>query len=247
MSVARTVYTFFSSVDCTNADTLTWAQLRRGSDAAFMARLTGGGESLAPCGLVNIALFTDSYVLERSTQTGWEVVTIDESGVALPADSNSFNKVYEDQGVVYLANQRASWLSATSLEHWKVWQRTPPGSTVRNLWGVVSGGLSQGSYRIRFTENSPVWDEWGVPERRLIITGQFSALGNGGAIRTLAGTMLLVGAAELAIALAFLALWLRPAPPEAPAPALAEAPADCESQRMELEYPKRESVHAVRV
>ena len=32
------VYTFFSSVSCSNADTLAWATLRRGSDSSFINR-----------------------------------------------------------------------------------------------------------------------------------------------------------------------------------------------------------------
>lgn len=195
------VYTFFSSVSCTNADTLQWAQLRRGSDSTFISRLTAAGDSaLSPCGLVNIALFTDSYTLERQNANLWEAVSIDSSDVAWSRDDNSFNKVYEDQGRLYLANEaRASWLPPEWLEHWKVWQRTPPGQTVRNLWGVIQGGLTKGEYRIQLVENSPIWEEWGVVARRLIITGNPSWLGNIGAMQALAGSMLALGCVELVL------------------------------------------------
>ncbi|CAK9006483.1 unnamed protein product [Durusdinium trenchii] len=198
------VYTFFSTVTCSNADTYEWAQKRRGSDSAFMARLPT--DSLAPCGLVNIALFTDSYLFERDLGASWEAVTIDESRVALPADDESFNKVTQDNGTIYLQNSRASWLTPDILEHWKVWQRTPPGQTVRNLWGYVEGGLELGTYRINFTENSAIWEEWGAPEKRLIITGNPSWLGNPGAMQAVAGCMFFLGGLEFVLFFAFLVM-----------------------------------------
>jgi len=240
------VYTFFSSVSCSNADTLAWATLRRGSDRSFIDRLTAAGTGLTPCGLVNLALFTDSYALERQNSTAWEAVSIDSSNVAWSRDQYSFEKVYEDQGTVYLANERASWLPPEWLEHWKVWQRTPPGQTVRNLWGVVEGGLAKGNYRINFLENSPIWEEWGVPERRLILTGNPSWLGNIGAMETLAGAMFVFGSCELIllISLVVLVFVLKIQPvvsdpdPSPPPPAAQMALA---SQR------QREVVHSMRV
>ena len=37
-----------------------------------------------------------------------------------------------------------SMASTLSSKPAQVWQRTPPGTTVRNLWGVVEGGLVTG-------------------------------------------------------------------------------------------------------
>lgn len=152
---------------------------------------------------------------------------------------------------MYLANERASWLPPEWLEHWKVWQRTPPGQTVRNLWGVVEGGLAKGNYRINFLENSPIWEEWGVPERRLILTGNPSWLGNIGAMQTLAGAMFVFGSCELIllISLVVLVFVLKIQPvvsdpdPSPPPPAAQMAPAQMAlaSQR------QREVVHSMRV
>ncbi|CAK8993057.1 Cell cycle control protein 50B (Transmembrane protein 30B) [Durusdinium trenchii] len=241
------VYTFFSTVTCSNADTYEWAQKRRGSDSAFMARLPT--DSLAPCGLVNIALFTDSYLFERDLGASWEAVTIDESRVALPADDESFNKVTQDNGTIYLQNSRASWLTPDILEHWKVWQRTPPGQTVRNLWGYVEGGLELGTYRINFTENSAIWEEWGAPEKRLIITGNPSWLGNPGAMQAVAGCMFFLGGLEFVLFFAFLVMifgW-QSVPTGAGDPVDIE-PMEAEpTARVPEVRPPREPVHSVRV
>lgn len=249
------VYTFFSAVNCDSADSREQVVRRRGLDTAFLSRVDAvNSTDLAPCGLVNIAMFTDSYALDRMDGPGnWQGIAIDESGVAWSTDDEAFDKVVEQaSGSVYLKGDRLSWLSPGDfLEHWKVWQRTPPGQRVRNLWGVIEGGLTQGSYRIRFLENSPIWESWGVPERRVIISGKWSALGNQGAIQSVAGFMFAVAVAEI---ITFLVLlvggFLAPSAPsrivEVQLSPLNEADPEA-PEPVVLGAPKKEPVHTARV
>ncbi|CAE8634008.1 unnamed protein product, partial [Polarella glacialis] len=201
-NVATTVV---SPVTCLDSDSRSWANWRRAGDTAFLARIAAvAGTGLAPCGLVGISMFTDEFTFDKKTPSStWGRVEADETEVALPGDATAYSKKVQAKGGKLVINGQESWISTGSFyEHWKVWYRTPASSTVRNLWAVVKGGLKTGTYRVNFVENSPIWETWGVPEKRLVIAGKH-ALGSQGAMRALGGTCLAVAGLELLAFLVF--------------------------------------------
>ncbi|CAJ1414429.1 unnamed protein product [Effrenium voratum] len=203
----RTAYNFLSTADCSQADTLDWASFRRGQDAAFMAKIGAAGPELLPCGLVSISMFTDNFTFHKSTNGGWERLDADSSDVALPSDAAAFAKLQpEGGGRLYIQSDTkiASWLMVDQFEHWKVWQRTPVAPSVHNLWAVIKGGLAPGNHKVVFEENSAIWHEWGVAEKRLVFTTRHS-LGNKGALVAAGGFCLTMAIMEVFALISMLA------------------------------------------
>ncbi|CAE7691751.1 chat-1 [Symbiodinium pilosum] len=207
----RVVYTFLSVATCTAADSRAWVRMRRGSDTTFVARVeAAAGDDLAPCGLVSLSTFTDNFTFHQATDNGWERLEANESDIALESDADAYGKLHpplegEERFYILESDQRReTWLTPGFFEHWKVWYRTPVAPHVRNLWAVIKGGLPQGSYKVQFVENSPVWHDWGVAEKRLIFAQRHS-LGNRGALGLVGGLCLMLAGLE-AIALAAMLL-----------------------------------------
>mmetsp|Transcript_42945 Transcript_42945/g.80131 ORF Transcript_42945/g.80131 Transcript_42945/m.80131 type:complete len:441 (-) Transcript_42945:253-1575(-) len=199
----RVVYTSLSSMTCSHADSRDWARTRRGNDTTFMSRVEAAdGDGLTPCGLVAMSLFTDNFTFYQSTADGWERLDANESDVSLPSDDLSFGKILpplegEDRMHTVVSDQRIeTWLTPLFFEHWKVWYRTPIAPHVRNLWAVIKGGMPKGTYKVFFEENSQIWHDWGVAEKRLIFTTKHG-LGNRGAISTTGGLCLAIAGLEV--------------------------------------------------
>ncbi|CAE8625427.1 unnamed protein product [Polarella glacialis] len=209
---SRVVTTFGSRVVCEASDTKDWARLRRAGDPSFLARIEAVPTAdLAPCGLVALSMFTDSFVFYKSlsdSSDSWEKLEADESDVALPADATAYQKKIHGPSSGWSGLEIGganSWLTPGSFyEHWKVWYRTPASPHVRNLWAVIRGGLSKGVYKVSFSENSPIWEDWGVPEKLIVISGKHS-LGNKGALRCLGTVCLCLAGAEVLCVLLFAA------------------------------------------
>ncbi|CAE8593494.1 unnamed protein product [Polarella glacialis] len=204
------VTTLVSPVTCLDSDSRSWANWRRAGDTAFLARIAAvAGSGMAPCGLVGISMFTDEFTFDKkATSSTWNRVDADETQVALPGDATTYSKKISANGGKLIINGQESWISAGSFyEHWKVWYRTPASSNVRNLWAVVKGGLQTGTYRVNFVENSPIWEKWGVSEKRIVIAGKHS-LGNRGAMRAVGGTFLAVAGLEVFAFLVFCGCFL---------------------------------------
>jgi hypothetical protein len=209
----RVVSSFLSNAGCNNADTRALAIWRRGNDS-LVARIEGTpGDGLAPCGVVALSMFTDNYMFERFDGSAWDRLLADESGVALVTDSEMYAKTISgpESGSDYLAIKEkkgsgsvVSWLSPGAFyEHWKVWYRTPISSHFRNLWAVVQGGLKKGQYRVHFHENSPVWDDWGIPKKTVLLSTKHF-LGSKGAMAFLGGASLTLGIFQVFMLLLFM-------------------------------------------
>lgn len=205
------INTFMGSITCEAAETLTQARFRRGSDESFMSRIEAvTSKNLVPCGLVSLSMFADNYNFEKFNDTGWERLEADETDIALPADETAYAKITAPaEGSEQMRiGEKESWLTQGSFyEHWKVWYRTPPSPTVRNLWAVIKGGLPEGEYKVNFIENSPSWEDWGV-SKRLLFTEK-SSFGSAGAMEALGGFCIALMAVEVFALLAALVLWAK--------------------------------------
>eukprot|EP00930_Biecheleria_cincta_P056097 TRINITY_DN42279_c0_g1_i1.p1 TRINITY_DN42279_c0_g1~~TRINITY_DN42279_c0_g1_i1.p1 ORF type:complete len:476 (-),score=69.84 TRINITY_DN42279_c0_g1_i1:14-1441(-) len=204
----RVVSSFLSNAACDGADTRALARWRRGNDS-LVARIEGTpGDGLAPCGVVALSMFTDNYVFERFDGSEWDRLVVDESGVALVTDSDVYAKKISgpESGSDYLTIKTGSvvsWLRPGDFyEHWKVWYRTPASSHFRNLWAVVQGGLKKGEYRVHFHENSPAWEDWGVPKKTVLLSTKHF-LGSKGAMEFLGGASLILGVIQVFVLLLF--------------------------------------------
>eukprot|EP00930_Biecheleria_cincta_P072568 TRINITY_DN59946_c0_g1_i1.p1 TRINITY_DN59946_c0_g1~~TRINITY_DN59946_c0_g1_i1.p1 ORF type:complete len:353 (-),score=41.88 TRINITY_DN59946_c0_g1_i1:39-1097(-) len=173
----RTMYTSLSSASCEGADSLSWLNWRRETDVNFTARLQQvAGSGIQPCGLVSFSFFTDQFELYTRPATSghsvsWEPVPMDSSDLAVPADAEAYKgKISVDSTGRLEIEGAKSWLTESDYERWKVWARTPVAPHVRNLYGVIRGGLKQGEYKLEFVENSPIWEQWGVEEKRVVLS-----------------------------------------------------------------------------
>lgn len=207
---SRVIYSFLSVSVCTNANTRDWARMRRGNDTTFLDMIEAGdADHLVPCGLISMSLFTDNFTFHRSTSQGWERIETDASDITNPYDAEAFGKLklpVEGESQIYIeeSGQRINtWLSPEVLPYWQVWHRTPVAPHVRNLWAVIRGGLKSGTYRVDFVENSGIWHQWGVEEKRLILATRNDLLGNKGALTAAGGLCLSLGILE-ALALVFM-------------------------------------------
>lgn len=207
---SRVIYSFLSVSVCTNVDTRDWARLRRGNDTTFLDMIEAGdADSLVPCGLISMSMFTDNFTFHRSTSQGWERIDTDASDITNPYDAEAFGKLKlpgEGESQIYIeeSGQRINtWLSPEVLPYWQVWHRTPVAPHVRNLWAVIRGGLKSGSYKVDFVANSGIWHQWGVEEKRLILATRNDWLGNKGAMTAAGGLCLSLGILE-ALALVFM-------------------------------------------
>eukprot|EP00439_Symbiodinium_sp_Y106_P035528 s1503_g4.t1 len=189
----RIAYTFLSAATCTHADSRSWVRLRRGVDTTFLTKVEAAdGDDLIPCGLVSLSMFTDNFTFYKDTNAGWERLDANESDIAIASDNEAYGKINsplegEERFYIEESDRRTqTWLTPSFFEHWKVWYRTPVSPHVRNLWAVIKGGLPQGSYKVQFQENSQIWHDWGVAEKRLILA-QRNGLGNRGALAAMGG------------------------------------------------------------
>lgn len=203
-------------------DSSTWDAVlwRRRDDPVFAQllpspspQLPGPLKGFAPCGLVAMTMFLDSFSVYRLTNGSWTRLAPDESNVFLGFDAINFEKLLSKappgSPYDYLVDGEVSWLRQGSLmAHFKVWQRTPASPGVRNLWAVISGGLPRGTYQVVFDLNSPVWTQhWGVPEKRVIIS-ESHVLGSPGATKFVGAVCLAIGTLEAFILLLFGVLFL---------------------------------------
>eukprot|EP00440_Ansanella_granifera_P014961 gb/GFBE01016262.1/.p1 GENE.gb/GFBE01016262.1/~~gb/GFBE01016262.1/.p1 ORF type:complete len:416 (+),score=49.39 gb/GFBE01016262.1/:1-1248(+) len=201
----RAVTTFLGFNTCDNADDRNWAELRRGSDVNFSARINSvSGTNVTPCGLVALSFFTDRYRFSRQLTDGtWDDIAIDSSNVALPADATNYaRKVSIDSTGQFEMSGDKSWLTEADYEHWKVWYRTPASPGVRNLYAVIKGGLPKGSYKVDFLENSGIWETWGLTEKRIIFAEKHD-LGSRGAVESLFVICVIIMAMEFAACIGF--------------------------------------------
>mmetsp|Transcript_101002 Transcript_101002/g.240699 ORF Transcript_101002/g.240699 Transcript_101002/m.240699 type:complete len:440 (+) Transcript_101002:101-1420(+) len=206
----RIAYTFLSAATCTHADSRSWVRLRRGVDTTFVTKVEAAdGDDLIPCGLVSLSMFTDNFTFYQDTTAGWETLEANESDIALASDEEAYGKINsplqgEERFYIEESDRRTqTWLTPSFFEHWKVWYRTPASPHVRNLWAVIKGGLPQGSYKVQFQENSQIWHDWGVAEKRLILA-QRHGLGNRGALGAMGGLCLALAAVEVVALVAML-------------------------------------------
>merc|ERR1712008_95884 len=189
---------FFSRVKCMDAETQA-ALWRRSCDVkgraasqgtplvcsqdgpfAALINAAGSTETFKPCGLLALSTFLDEYRFEKYENGNWTPVAVSEDDVALPAETGIDSKVYGkkillENGALTIKGER-SWLTPGPMfEHFKVWYRPPASPHVRNLWGRIKGPLTTGRYRVTFTSNSPIFtDQWGLKEKRVILTGEHS-------------------------------------------------------------------------
>jgi len=195
----RAMYKALSSASCSKADSLRWLDWRRGSDVDFTARMHQVAESgIRPCGLVALSFFTDQFELYSSSMntSSWEPVQVDSSDLALPADSEAYEgKISIGSSGRLEIEGASSWLNESEYERWKVWTRTPVAPHVRNLYGVIRGGLKQGEYKLKFSVNSPIWEQWGVEEKRVILSEKH-LFGNKGCYITMSILCVALGSLE---------------------------------------------------
>jgi len=177
---------------CEGAETVDEAKSRRGWDAEFQALIdSSGGAHFKPCGLMSLAMFTDRYEL-FSCSTGENAaveleacvaspdrkVLLNETGIALSSDAAVYEGKVEvgEGGVLNIIDgdsgeKYPSWLQQGAMfEHYKVWMHNPASGFVRNLWATVPEGLPAGSYGIRFPQNSPMEDGWGMTGRAVVLS-----------------------------------------------------------------------------
>lgn len=211
---SRAYTTLLNKVVCLRSEDRDSALSRRGNfDADFKKRINAvSGSDFAPCGLVALSMFTDNFTFYSvsSSDPGnlslWEQLIADESDIALPADAKAFDKKISNSGGTLMVGSIPSWISpGVFYEHWKVWYRTPPAPHVRNLWAVIKGGLPRGQYAVEFELNSPIWEEWGVPVKNIVIAAP-DTLGNRGAMSILGGICIGVGTLEFIASLLFAGL-----------------------------------------
>lgn len=218
---SRVVSTLFNKVSCKNSDTQQFLQMVRGEDEHFLNR-TSHLPGLAPCGLISFSMFTDEFKFARSTSDGnygfpghqrltnfssdiGAELHLEEFDLALPADESMYQQKFQEKNGQLEVAGITSWLSpGPFFEHWKVWCRTPASPQVRNLWAVIRGGLAAGEYQVTVTRNSPIWESWGVPEKRIILSPQHS-FGNKGAMKFLGGLCIAMGILEAGFLATFVA------------------------------------------
>lgn len=209
----RVVASFLNNAGCVDSDTRALARWRRGNDS-LAARIEGTpGDGLAPCGLLALSMFTDNYTFERFDGAAWDRLLADESDVALATDSEMYAKwiLGPESGSDYLTIKErgksgsvVSWLRPGDFyEHWKVWYRTSISAHFRNLWAVIQGGLKKGRYRVNLLENSPVWEDWGVPKKTVVLSKKHF-LGSKGAMEFLGGATLVLGIFQVTALLLFI-------------------------------------------
>lgn len=199
----RTMYTALSSASCQRADSLTWLDWRREADVNFTARMRQvAGSGIQPCGLVAFSFFTDEFELYHSRpatsghSVSWEPTQIDSSDLAVPADADAYKgKISVDSSGRLEIDGAKSWLTESDYERWKVWARTPVAPHVRNLYGVIRGGLKKGEYKLKFLENSAIWEEWGVKEKRVILSEKHM-FGNKGCFLVMSAFCVTLGCLE---------------------------------------------------
>lgn len=207
---SRVATPLFNRLTCIRSDTPEWTTFRRDGDVNFLKRIAGSGSAdLLPCGLVSLSMFTDSFSFDYLTPSAWQRIEVDETDIALPGDSQTYAKRISpgaDSSSPLLIKGMPSWISPGSFfEHWKVWQRTPISPSVRHLWAVIRGGLKKGTYRVVFTENSPIWQSWGVNDKLLVLS-KSTMFGNKGALRFLGRLCLAIAVAEAIMMIIFLVL-----------------------------------------
>mmetsp|Transcript_38352 Transcript_38352/g.69507 ORF Transcript_38352/g.69507 Transcript_38352/m.69507 type:complete len:260 (+) Transcript_38352:1-780(+) len=205
----------YSTYSCSGASTVGDVLWRREGDKAFVS-LVEGVDHFRPCGHVSMSLFLDKY---RLFLAGGAEVSLEESDLALPTDED----IYRDQidavqcpqgslggnssssdSQCYKIDGQLSWIRGrTTYEHWKVWLRTPVSPYVRNLWARVPGGLQAGRYNLTLPVNSPIWAEWGVTQKTVVI-GQVNDLGSTGACYTLGMVCASIALAEFMMAFVLL-------------------------------------------
>lgn len=170
--------------------------------------------SFKPCGLVALSMFTDRFELARVDDSGGVTVKIDldESGLALPGDEKIFEdkvaRVESSGHVQFQIKGRTSWLTEEDhlYEHFKVWFRQPASPHIRHLWATIPGGLTAGSYELRFLENGPQWtDVWGV-EKKYVTISEAHVLGSPSACRFLGSICITFCAIQVVMALIFVVL-----------------------------------------
>lgn len=209
---SRVISYSVSQPTCVGAASISDAEFLRASyDPDFQQVLNPvvQGGSYAPCGLVSMSMFLDQFVLDRldSSLGGWVGVPMDESEVSLRWDQKwALNKIVQNGNNFTISGQQSWMQSGNFFEHWKAWTHTPASPNVRNLWAVINGGLKQGSYRLSFSKNSPIWiSQWGVPAKRVIVSGMHT-LGNAQSMRFVGGVCLFVAGVEVIVFAVMLAL-----------------------------------------
>jgi len=134
-----------------------------------------------PCGLVALSMFADTFELVN-TDDGTNI-TMDQRDIALPGDEAIYEGKILKEGSHFTVEGVRSWLKGPLYEHFKVWYRTSPSPTVRNLWATFDGPLKAGNYEVKFPVNDAIWtDAWisaEKPKKRVILS-QAHTLGSVG-------------------------------------------------------------------
>jgi len=165
-----------------------------------------------PCGLVAMSMFTDTFEL-TNTDDGTNI-TLDQSGVALPADEAIYSGKFVKEGSHFTVEGVRSWLHKGPLyEHFKVWYRTSPSLTVRNLWATFDGPLKAGNYQVRLPENDAIWtDAWisTTKPKKLVILSQAHVLGSVGVCKLIGSSCVVICCSQVGLAIVFFQMpWLR--------------------------------------
>lgn len=208
-----------SEYNCDSAESVKDALWRRPGSVGFIQRLSQAGSDLRPCGLVGLAMYTDTFDLLRIRGTtvkdpefhlglskkGTRVI-LDTTDLVLETDKAIYKDKFKPKSGSTLLeiDGKPSWLGGEHLERFKVWYRTPVSPTVRQLYARVSNGLPAGDYALNFTVNDPVFEKyWDVPEKRIIFSTQ-KPMGNVGAYRSLGIFCILVAVFEAISSILFL-------------------------------------------
>jgi len=184
---------------CDRAATAQDARWKRPKDNSpdFNAMIDqSGSEQFRPCGLVALAMFTDTFEIFSSRG---DKVALDESDLALEKDGDLYDdKILRISDNGYNVDGIPSWLTSKSaVERLKVWYRTPASPLVRHIYGRVPNGMPAGQYSLNFTVNDPVFElSWMVPEKRIVLS-MSKALGSVGACRFLGGICAIIALFEI--------------------------------------------------
>jgi hypothetical protein len=194
------VKTLLTGVSCGIASGVDWVSTQRSVDLNFTRRVVATNIGAAvPCGVGALSMFSDRFMLFNSSDR----ILLDESNIALPADGKMYSKFFSEGNATLRVQDAVSWIEpGATFEHWKVWYRTPASPSLRNLWAVVPGGLRAGAYRMTFPENSPIWENWGSVDKRVVLSSKH-ALGSKGAIQLIGALALAVGSFEMLLFLVF--------------------------------------------
>jgi hypothetical protein len=195
-----------SGYNCNDATYLSEAWRR--PTASFKAMLEKpGSQNIRPCGLVVFAMYTDTFEVYRY---GGTLVGMDCTNVAFSTDKDLYSP---SRGVVPVTGQSydftvdgtPSWLTVEWLERFKVWFRTPASPHVRNLYGVIPGGLKAGQYSLNFTVNDPVFEaRWGVKRKRIVFS-EANTLGSQGASKLMGILCVIFTVTEVSFLILFVA------------------------------------------